>query len=185
MLHSAVLRPVRLIRKLPAHDGIVRTCPIHHTAHINLHRNRPSISHIDRPAIVRKSEIQLLSHISMERCRRRIKRGIFDRMFSQIHFCNVHLLTGVLPRSADKRKARTDYAAALSEPAIYCGFRWRACVTYSKCFFYGGRCHKDCHAIVGYSSVFTMDHDICVKQDSHTGSPFNPTGSSTLRHRYQ
>lgn len=58
-------------------------------------------------------------------------------------------------------------------------------ITYSKCFFYGGRCHKDCHAIVGYSSVFTMDHDICVKQDSHTGSPFNPTGSSTLRHRYQ
>ena len=85
MLHSAVLRPVRLIRKLPAHDGIVRTCPIHHTAHINLHRNRPSISHIDRPAIVRKSEIQLLSHISMERCQRRIKRSILARMFSQIH----------------------------------------------------------------------------------------------------
>lgn len=93
MLYSAVLRPVRLIRKLPAHDGIVRTCPIHHTAHINLHRNRPSISHIDRPAIVRKSEIQLLSHISMERCRRRIKRsilpGCFRRYISAMFICSL------------------------------------------------------------------------------------------------
>ena len=100
MLHNAVLLLVRLIWQFSAYDGIVQTSAIHHAAHINLHRNRPSISHIDRPAIFRELEIQLLSHLCfdfMECCQRRIKRIILARMFPQIRFCNVHLLTGMLP----------------------------------------------------------------------------------------
>ena len=100
MLHKGVLFPARLVRQLSAYDGIVQTRSIHHAAHVDFHCNRTGVVHVSRPAIVRKPAIQPLIHLSfdlMERCQRRIVLLILSRMPPQIDFCNVHLLSGMLP----------------------------------------------------------------------------------------